>query len=313
MSLIGVLVMSHGTPRSLDEVRAFYTEIRRGLPPTAELLADLERRYRHIGGVSPLNAITAAQADSLRRALDGHAPGRFLVAAGAKFAPPRIEDAVSYLADAGASRVVGVVLAPHFSRPSVGEYIRRAEAAAENAGRLRGSPISLEVVRQWHLAPGFVSSMAQRVRTAVASLPEAARRDVVAVFTAHSIPARLDDEGDPYAGQVRDSAAAVAGTAQVRRWSVAWQSAGRTDEAWLGPDVRDVVGELAGAATGVVVCPIGFVSDHLEVLYDIDVEVHAVAQHVGLPMARTASFNDDPALAEVLAGVVMGAVGTGPA
>jgi ferrochelatase len=306
--------MSHGTPRSFAQIPAFYTEIRRGRPPPPDLLADLERRYREIGGVSPLNAVTDAQVDRLRRALEARAPGDFVVAAGAKFAPPRIEDAVGCLAHAGVERVTGVVLAPHFSVASVGDYPRRAEAAAEAAGRALGRVVTVEMIRQWHLEPGFVTLVADRVRRALSSLPEAAQRDPVVVFTAHSIPARLVDAGDPYARQVDESAAAVARAAGVVRWSVAWQSAGRTDEAWLGPDVRDVVAELGDSgATGVVVCPIGFVSDHLEVLYDIDIEVQDVARRVGLPMARTESLNDDPALGDVLAQVVMDAVGTAPA
>jgi ferrochelatase len=155
--------------------------------------------------------------------------------------------------------------------------------------------------------------LAERVHRAMASLPAAAQRDPAVLFTAHSIPARLVDAGDPYAAQVHESAAAVARAAGVTGWSVAWQSAGRTDEAWLGPDVRDVVGELPGSgASAVVVCPIGFVSDHLEVLYDIDVEVHAAAQKAGLAMVRTDSLNDDPAFCQLLAGVVLDAVGAAP-
>jgi ferrochelatase len=299
--------MSHGTPRSLDELPAFYTEIRRGRPPPPELLEDLERRYRAIGGVSPLNAITDAQVEGIRGALDARAPGGFVVVGGAKFAPPRIEDAVTCLGRAGVHRVIGVVLAPHYSVASVGEYERRARLAAQ------ATTMSVEVIRQWHLAPGLVALLAQRVRDAVASLPRLAQRDPVVLFTAHSVPARLVDGGDPYPLQVNESAAAVAEAAEVARFAVAWQSAGRTDEAWLGPDVRDVVAAMHdGSASAVVVCPVGFVSDHLEVLYDIDVEVRAVARTAGLAMARTASLNDDPAFGDVVARVVLDAAGAAP-
>jgi len=305
---VGVLVMSHGTPRSIDELPAFYTEIRRGRPPTPELLEDLARRYAAIGGTSPLNERTRAQVEGVRRALEARAPARFLVAAGAKFAPPRIEDAVATLVAQDVRSVMGLVLAPHYSAASVGEYARRAIEAASAAEGGRG-PVPLQMIDQWHLAPGFVQLVAQRVRAALGALPGPAAAGAMVVFSAHSIPARLVEGGDPYASQVHESAAAVAQAAGVDRWCVAWQSAGRTDDAWLGPDVREAIAGLSDtAATAVVVCPIGFVSDHLEVLYDIDVEAADAARQVGLSFARTASLNDDPAFCDMLADVVIAAV-----
>ncbi|HEY5026139.1 MAG TPA: ferrochelatase [Acidimicrobiales bacterium] len=310
MKPVGVLVMAHGTPRSLDELPDFYTEIRRGSPPPPELLADLERRYRSIGGTSPLNERTAAQVEGIGLALDTRAPGRFVVAAGAKFAPPRIEQAVGQLGRADVGRMIGLVLAPHYSVASVGDYARRARSAAEALGPDEGGPIEVEMIDHWYAAPGFVSLMARRVRGAVDMLAPEARTGATVVFTAHSIPARLVDDGDPYEAQVRASAAAIAAAAGLARWSVAWQSAGRTADAWLGPDVRDVITALAGSgAPAVVVCPVGFVSDHLEVLYDLDVEACAVAGEAGIAFARTASLNDDPEFCDVLAGVVLDAAG----
>jgi len=309
MKPVGVLVMAHGTPRSLEELPAFYTEIRRGNPPPPELLADLERRYLAIGGTSPLNERTAAQVDGIRRALERRAAGRFRVAAGAKFAPPRIAEAVGALGRAGVGRLFGLVLAPHFSAASVGDYARRARAAADALEPGRGGPLEVEMVDHWHLAPGLVPLLATRVRDAVAAVPPEARHDVAVVFSAHSIPARLVDDGDPYPTQVLESATAVAEAAGLARWSVAFQSAGRTADAWVGPDVRDVLAALPGTgASAVVVCPVGFVSDHLEVLYDVDIEARAVADEVGLPFARTASLNDDPEFCDVLAGVVLDVV-----
>jgi protoporphyrin/coproporphyrin ferrochelatase len=309
---VGVLVMAHGTPRTLDELPAFYTEIRRGSPPPPELLADLERRYRSIGGASPLNARTASQVDGIRRALAGRAPGRFLVAVGAKFAPPRIADSVAGLGRAGVSGLVGLVLAPHFSAASVGEYARRARAAASALGPDDGGPLHLEMIDHWHLAPGLVALLATRVAHAIGSLPPEARGQTAVIFTAHSIPARLVDAGDPYQVQVLESAAAIADVAGLDRWSVAWQSAGRTVDEWLGPDVRDVIAALPGTgATAVVVCPVGFVSDHLEVLYDVDIEAAAVARDAGISFARTASLNDDREFCDVLARVVLARVGCG--
>jgi len=314
MTPAGVLVMSHGTPRSLDELPAFYTAIRRGNPPPPELLADLARRYLAIGGTSPLNERTAAQVEGIRRALERRAPGRCTVAAGARFAAPSIEDAVATLGRAGVDRIVGIVLTPHFSAASVGEYARRAREAAAGLGPDEGGPREVTVVEHWHEAPGFAGLLAGRVSDAVASLPAGVRPDAAVVFSAHSIPARLVEAGDPYPQQVEASARAVAELASLRRWSVAWQSAGRTADAWLGPDVRDVIASLpATGATAVVVCPIGFVSDHLEVLYDVDVEAGAAARRAGLAFARTSSLNDDPAFCDVLAGAVLEALATAPA
>ncbi|HVA02452.1 MAG TPA: ferrochelatase [Acidimicrobiales bacterium] len=309
MKPVGVLVMAHGTPRSLDELGAFYTEIRRGSPPPDDLLADLERRYRAIGGTSPLNERTRAQVDGIRRVLEQRAPGRFVVAAGAKFAPPRIADALRVLRSGGVSRVVGLVLAPHYSAASVGDYARRAREAADAPGPDEGGPLALEMIDHWYDAPGFTSLVATRVRAAVGLLPTQARAHATVLFTAHSIPTRLVDDGDPYPEQLLESATAIAQAAGIVRWSVAWQSAGRTADAWLGPDLRDVITALpASGASAVVVCPVGFVSDHLEVLYDVDIEARAVADEVGIPFALTASLNDDPEFCAVLADVVLDVV-----
>jgi len=314
MSPVGVLVMAHGTPRSLDDLPAFYTEIRRGSAPPPELLADLERRYRSIGGTSPLNERTAAQVEAIGHALGARAPGRFVVAAGAKFAPPRIEQAVGELGRAGVDRLIGLVLAPHYSAASVGDYARRAHAAAAALRPVEGGPLDVEMIEYWYSAPGFVALMATRVQGALERLAPGTRAGATVVFTAHSIPARLVAAGDPYETQVHESATAIAEAAGLGRWSVAWQSAGRTADAWLGPDVRDVIAALPGSgASAVVVCPVGFVSDHLEVLYDLDIEARAVADEAGIIYARTASLNDDPEFCDILAGVVLDVVEPAPA
>jgi ferrochelatase len=306
--------MAHGTPRSLDELPAFYTEIRRGSPPPPELLADLERRYRSIGGISPLNARTASQVEAIGHALEERAPGRFVVAAGAKFAPPRIEQAVGELGRTGVDRLIGLVLTPHYSAASVGDYARRAHAAAAALSPVEGGPLEVEMIEHWYSAPGFVSLMAKRVQLALERLAPQTRAGAIVVFTAHSIPARLVAAGDPYETQVHESAAAIAEAAGLRRWSVAWQSAGRTADAWLGPDLRDAITALPGSgASAVVVCPVGFVSDHLEVLYDLDIEARTVADEAGITFVRTASLNDDPEFCDVLAGVVLDVVEPAPA
>lgn len=298
---VGVLVMAHGTPRTLDDVASFYTEIRRGRPPSPGQLAELEARYRAIGGPSPLNALTAAQAAGITRVLEQEEPGRFVVRHGNRFADPRIEDAVEELADAAVSLVVGLVLAPHSSRASVAEYARRARDATAARGQ------QLAMVDHFYDAPGFDTLVAERVTEAMGTLPAAAARRASVVFTAHSIPTALVEAGDDYPEQVAESARAVAERAGLRRFCVAWQSAGRTEQEWLGPDVRDVIAsESASGVLGIVVCPIGFVSDHLEVLYDVDIEARAAAHRAGVVFARTASFNDAPELCALLAAMVRG-------
>jgi len=288
---VGVVVMAYGTPASLDDVEAYYTHIRRGRPPTREQLDELVGRYRALGSPSPLRAITEAQARRIGDALGGE----FVVALGQKHAPPFIEDAVSTLADAGVTRLVGVVLAPHYSRGSVGEYVARLRAACD----LHGLPTA--AVESWHDLPEYVDFLAGAVGEGLAGLP--ARTKVL--FTAHSLPERVLD-GDPYPDELAASAAAAAERAGLDRWAgwgLAWQSAGRTPEPWRGPDLLEVLDDLAGTgrADGVLVCPQGFVADHLEVLYDLDVQAASRAASLGLAFARTRSLNDDTVVLSALA------------
>jgi ferrochelatase len=292
---IGVLIMAHGTPASPDEIAAFYTRIRRGRPPDAAQLAGLEGRYRAIGGVSPLAERTRAQVDAVRAELARRDPGRYVVAFGAKHTEPLIEKAAAELAAAGHTRVVGLVLTPHASSMGSQEYLDRA---AKELGATPFVPIGA-----WYAHPGLVELLASRVTAALGTVGGKSR----VIFTAHSLPERIRDAGDTYPEQLAESAELVARRAGLDEWDVAWQSAGRTPDPWLGPDVRDVIRRLgAGDATdAVVLCPIGFVADHLEVLYDLDVEVAAVAAQAGLEYVRTASLNDDPAFIEVLADLIM--------
>lgn len=288
----GVLVMAYGTPAGASDVERYYTDIRRGRPPTAEQLAELQRRYDAIGGTFPLAAITAAQVEALRAALgDGYD-----VTVGFKHASPSIEDAARTLAGRGADRIVGLVLAPHYAGASVGEYARRAASAT-------GLPTT--TVESWHLLPAYLDFLARAVADALTELPEHGRREAEVIFTAHSLPERAVPPDDPYPDQVLATAEAVATLADLYRWSTAWQSAGRTSDAWLGPALVDVLRTRAEeGATGVVVCACGFVADHLEVAYDLDVEAATLARELGIPFARTRSLNADPAVFAALADVV---------
>lgn len=285
----GVLLMAYGSPASAsaEDIEAYYTHIRRGHRPTHEQVEEVRRRYEAIGGVSPLVERTQAQLRGVQEAL-GH---QFHVVLGMKHGSPMIEDAIAGLIADKYHRAVAVVLAPHYSKLSVGEYLERAHAAA-------GGRVSLVEVGSWHLIPGFLDLLAERVEDALAGMPDGTE----VVFTAHSLPARIVELNDPYPTQVHETAEAVAGRARVARWSTAWQSAGRTDEPWLGPDIVEVIRARAAAgAPGVLVCPAGFVSDHLEVLYDLDVVAAAAAADVDIAFGRTASLNDDPWLCSALA------------
>ena len=314
---IGVLVMAHGTPDTPEAIEPFYTAIRHGRPPTRELLDELVGRYRAIGGTSPLTERTQAQVEGLATALEAAAPGQFVVRYGAKYSQPTIEDGMAALAGAGVTRVVGIVLTPHQSSLGSGEYFRRAEAAASAAD----PALRLTPVPSWHRTEGFAPMLADRTADCLASLGAAARHHVAVFFTAHSLPLRVVAEGDPYPEQVAESAADIAAlldldAAPGLTWGVAWQSAGRTADPWIGPDLLAEIRRVAGqGATAALVCPVGFVSDHLEVLYDLDVEAERVARSAGVAFARTPSLNDDPRFLGLLAEVVLRAAadGTAPA
>lgn len=301
MSPTGVVVMAYGTPASPDDVEAYYTDIRRGRPPTPEQLDDLRSRYEAIGGVSPLARRTEAQRAAIAAALDERRPGGYEVVLGQKHAAPFIEDAVAGLVARGVSRCVGLVLAPHYSASSVGQYLERASVAGAEHG------VAVVGIEQWHLEPAYLDFLAEALRDARAEMPPAHH----VLFTAHSLPERAL-VGDPYPDQLRESASAVAervGMGPWADWSIAWQSAGRTPEPWRGPDILEVIADLAatGRSEGVVICPQGFTSDHLEILYDLDVGARSAAVAAGLAFGRTRSLNDDPVVMGALADLVIAA------
>jgi protoporphyrin/coproporphyrin ferrochelatase len=291
----GILVMAYGTPRSLDHVEEYYTDIRRGRPPTPELLEELTDRYRAIGGRSPLYEITQAQAKGIE---ERTGVKTYL---GQKHAPPFIPDAVRDMTKDSVEHAVGLVLAPHYSKMSIGDYERRTRLAADELGWTG----ELTMVRSWHLEEGYIAFLSSRVSTALTSLPEDARAETVVLFTAHSLPERILQAGDPYPDQLRETANEVASRLDLDHFDIAWQSAGRTKDPWIGPDVLDVMRHLNDEGRrGVVVCPCGFVSDHLEVLYDVDIECKDLAGQLGLEFARTESPNTDDLFLDTLSKVV---------
>ncbi len=298
----GVVVMAYGTPAGPDDIPAYYTHIRRGRPPTDEQLADLIRRYDALGGVSRLAQRTEAQRARLAAALDRRAPGAYRVVTGQRHAPPFIADAVEKLVRPSSgppcARLVGLVLAPHYSGYSVGHYgTELAEAAAAHGA-------DSVTIPHWFDLPEYTSFLTAAVRDALAGLdtPESATK---VIFTAHSLPERLLVD-DPYPDQLRAGATSVAraaGLAPWTGWTVAWQSAGATGDAWRGPDIEVVIRQLGSTdgCEGVVVCPHGFVADHLEVAYDLDIAARRTADEVGLAFARTRVLNDDAQVFAALA------------
>lgn len=297
-----VLLMAYGTPRTPAEIEPYYTDIRRGRAPTPEQLADLIARYDAIGGISPLAARTEAQRDALQSALDAIAPDTYEVVLGLKHAAPMIETAVNDLAARGFQHIIGLVLAPHYSSFSIGQYMGRARAAAEPHG------LTVTSIDSWATEPAFIEFLAADLRTRLSAMPE----NTKVLFTAHSLPQRIIDAGDPYPDELRSTAEAVATAAGLESWSswsIAWQSAGRTPEPWIGPDILAVIDDLAASenASGVVVCACGFVADHLEVLFDLDIEAKKHAEAKGLSFDRTSCVNDNASIMRALAQRVVSA------
>jgi len=290
--------MAYGTPRSLDEVLPYYTHIRRGHPPTQEQLDDLIGRYKAIGGVSPLTQITDAQAQGLADILnqDGGRPVKMYL--GMKHTRPFIEEAVEEMHKDGIREAVGLVLAPHYSTMSIKLYQKHAE---EKSNQIGGPKFWF--VNQWHMHPRFLKVLANRVQDALNQFKD--QSDVMVVFSAHSLPERILKMGDPYPEQLRESGDAVATMLGLKHHCFAWQSAGQTGEPWLGPDLLDKLKSLrAEGYQNVVSCSQGFVSDHLEILYDIDIEAQALAREIGMWLVRTKQMNDDPEFLTALAEVV---------
>lgn len=298
-----VLLMAYGTPRTLEEVEPYYTHIRRGRPPSPEQLQDLVRRYEAIGGVSPLNAITARQVQAIETSLRERGwSGRVYL--GMKHWHPFIAEAVAQMAADGVRRAVGVVLAPHYSRISIGGYIDYAMQAREQFA----PNMEMRFVERWGSHPLFIEAVARKVQLALADWqPE----ETVVIFSAHSLPQRIRQWGDPYERELLDSAQMVAQELNLPHWTFAYQSASATGEPWLGPDVLEQLEEIARewSQKQVVCCAIGFVADHLEVLYDLDIEARQKCERLGLRYRRADSLNDDPLLAQAVAEVVLAQIG----
>lgn len=298
--------MAYGGPASLEDLPGYLADVRRGRATPRAILEELRHNYAAIGGASPLLALTLRQAEALDRALATHtAAGEppFAVHVGMRHWAPWIEEAVGAMLEDGIERAVGLVLAPQFSRLSVAAYQARVAAGLD---AYRGS-IAFAHVDGYHDSPALARAFASRIHDALASWPAADRARVHVMFSAHSLPERILAMGDPYDAQVRETARLAAAAADIaaHRWSFCYQSAGRTAERWLGPAIADHLEALATAGVrDVISVPVGFVSDHVEILYDIDVAAMAQASSLGLRLVRPPALNDDPAFIAELARLV---------
>ncbi len=297
---IGVLVMAYGGPNSLAELPGYLADIRSGRPTTPEVLEEISNNYRQIGGKSPLLDFTQQQIEALRAHFD---PERFRFYLGMRHWAPWVEETVRDMLDDGITHAVSLVLAPHFSTMSIAKYQKKIQ---EGEAMYRGG-IEWEHVTSYHDHPKYIQALAERVAEGLGRWPEAERDDVHVIFSAHSLPVRIMRMGDPYDSQLRETARLVAARAGLpdEQWSWSYQSAGRSPEPWLGPQLEEYVPELAAKGIqNIVSIPIGFVSDHVEILYDIDIQAQQAARANGVRLERPPALNTDPLFIEALAEVI---------
>jgi len=300
-SRAGVILMAYGAPGSLDDVGDFFTDIRGGHRPPEERIEELKGRYRAIGGGEALLRITTDQARELQRSLDGDGGEKVTVFFGMRHATPFIRERAAAIAEAGIGRLVGLPLAPHFSTLSVGAYHRKLqEAVAE----IQPRP-DLFLVNDYHDHPKLIAALAETLGAALAASRKDAAGPIRVLFTAHSLPERIVRAGEPYRDQLFETARLVAARTGVTEWEFAFQSASPTGEPWLGPDILQTIRRLASEGRReILVQPVGFVADHLEILYDLDILCRRVAEGAGARLKRTESLNARPAFISALASIV---------
>lgn len=296
---IGVLLMAYGSPSSLNDVEPYLTHIKGGRVSSSEQIEDLKKRYQLIGGSSPLLDITKKQALGLQARLN-KGKETFSVYVGMKHSPPFIEEAVLQMSKDGVKNGVAIALAPHFSKMSIGGYIKAVEEAPKNVG----GKINLTFVNCWNKHPLFILAVVEKIKNALRDF-NTLKSEITVIFTAHSLPEKILESNDPYPQQLLESCQLVVNTLELKEWHLAYQSASQTGEKWLGPDVKELIPELhQKGKRKILVVPIGFVSDHLEVLYDIDVECKKLAESLGIMLHRTESLNTSPLLIETLHSLV---------
>ena len=299
---IGVLIMAYGGPNSLDEIPGYLADIRSGRPTSRQILDEISSNYKLIGGKSPLLEFTRRQVAAVQAHFD---PSKFKFYIGMRHWSPWIEDTIRDMLDDGITRAVSLVLAPHYSKLSIAKYQAKIAAGLE----MYHDQIEFAHVESYHDAPGLIEALANRVVEGLNRWPADIRPKVHVVFSAHSLPVRIVKMGDPYADQLQETAELVAQKAglEEEQWSWSYQSAGRSPEPWLGPQLPEHLEALAGKGIrNVVSLPIGFVSDHVEILYDIDIQAQQVASDLGLRLERPPALNDDPLFITALADKIRG-------
>jgi ferrochelatase len=291
--------MAYGSPNSLDEVGEYLRQVRGGRLPTPEEVERLQERYRQVGGQTPLLEITFAQAKALGEKLQaGGINSKVYV--GMKHWHPFIEDVVEKIVSDGAPRIIGLALAPHYSKLSIGGYadaVKRGLARTERA-------IPFTMVESWHDQRSLITALSQRVHRGLEKFVESSQ--AVVLFTAHSLPKKFVEDDDPYWRQLQETSQLVATESGIKSWDFAFQSAGQPIDSWMGPSIKEKITELSGKGVReLLVCPIGFVSDHLEILHDLDIEAKSCASSLRVRLERTASLNDDPEFISAIASRIL--------
>ncbi len=297
---VAVLLMAHGGPDSLDDVEPILRHIMKDRMPSVEVVSQIKERYRLIGGKSPLLEITERQAKALEAALNGSG-GTFCVYVGMRHWTPFIHEVVQRILDDFPCCLIAISLAPHYSKMSVGAYIRTLDAAWESAqGRL-----PLVTVKSWADHPLLLDAFAEKVTAALLAYPKEVRSTVPVIFTAHSLPEKVLSEGDPYRQELEKTVEGVVKRLGIPTWYFAYQSRGMAHGKWLGPDVTEMINALAEKGEKhLLLVPIGFVSDHVEILYDIDIFYKKIAEERGMLLHRTESLNVAPLFIKALAEIV---------
>lgn len=301
---MGLLVMAYGTPYKLEDLERYYTHIRHGRKPTPEMIDELRSRYEAIGGISPLAKITLDQAEKLEEHLNKIQDQiEFKMYLGLKHIEPFIEDAVKQMHEDGIEEAVSIVLAPHFSTFSVKSYNGRA---LEEAEKLGGS-LKIRTIESWYQEPKFIGYWAEKVKQIFEQMPKEEKNEAVLIVSAHSLPEKILQFQDPYPKQLKETADLIAEQAGVKNYQIGWQSAGNTPEPWIGPDVQDLTRDLFREHhyKAFVYAPVGFVCDHLEVLYDNDFECKNVTDEIGASYYRPEMPNAKEDFIDCLAAVVL--------
>ena len=294
--MIGLLVMAYGGPDNLAEVEPYLMDVRGYRATAPEIVHEVRERYREIGGRSPILERTQAQADALQNALDEQGQD-FKVFVGMRHWRPFIPDVLSHMRAQGIDRVVGLVMAPHYSRMSIQAYFKKIDEADPE--------MQIARIHDWHLLPEYLDALVSRVRTALQRFPQSVREDVPVIFTAHSLPERILEWGDPYPLQLLATTDALAERLRLRSYEFAYQSAAISTEPWLGPDASEMIERYAAEGKRhILICPIGFVCEHVEILYDIDIVYQKLARELGVQLERIEMLNDAPEMIRGLAGLV---------